>query len=242
MSSCRHNKTVYIPNLIRSHPFRFIFLPLCIVLLFILFWFALYPLIHVFIYKQSIDGSENWFWFYWPLALLLFVLLLIILVFIWRCKSNISAHKECEETECILNNQRKDKELYTTSLSASDKSIELEEIQAEKLFPRCSVKRKPEKIQIEQVVIHEQAKRATLSPRELFFKDLLQQEDDKSNSSIDLNYENRAVFSALNKVTSDTKKNEYFIACVSPTQKNYKNNIFMYINATEEDLKIKKPN
>lgn len=203
----------------------------------------MYPLIHVYVYKQSIDTSENWFWFYWPLALLLFVILLVLLLCIWRCKSDRTVN--CEEKECILNNQRKDKELYTVSLNPSEgsvvnksQSIELEEItpgKAERLFPRCSVKRKLEKLQIEKVVIHEQRKTACLSPRELFFKDLLQG-DNKSNSSLVFNQP----FSAINKPGLNTKKNEYFIACVSPTQQNCKNNIFMYVNAAEEGVQLNK--
>lgn len=257
MTSCRNNQSVYIPHILRSHPFRFIFFPIGVVLLFIFLWFAVYPLIHVYVYKQSIDASENWFWFYWPVALLLFLILLMLLLCIWRCKLNNSTFENSEEKECILlNNRRKDKDFYTVSLTASEAStvsnenknqnIELAEItpaKTERLFPRCSVKRKPDKLQLERVVIHEQAKTACLSPRELFFKDLLQG-DNKSNSSVVFNQPlEEAVLSAINKTALNEKKNisrEYFIASVSPKLKEYKNNIFMYVNAEEENIKLTK--
>lgn len=230
------NQTTYIPHILRSHPFRFLFLPLCVVFLFIFLWFALYPLIHVYAYRQSIDASENWFWFYWPVALLLFLFLLILLLFMWRCKTNGNCVKQEEEEEekCILNNKRKENEFYTSNNSQSVELVEITPAKAERLFPRCSVRNKPEKLQIDKVVIHDEPKNSTtLSPRELFFKDLLQEADNKSNSSTVFNAKNQAI--SLN-----TKKNEYFIASVSPKQENYKNNIFMFVNVGEEDVKIKK--
>lgn len=223
MPSCCSTNKFYTPHILRSHPFRFIYLPLCVVFLFIILWFAVYPLIHVYVYNQSIDASENWFWFYWPLALLLFVIVLVLLVCVWRCKRSDG---NSEETVCILKKNSEE----TVVLNASEEdlsekkslqSIELEEItpgKAEHLFPRCSVRRKPEKLQIEKVVIHEQRKTACLSPRELFFKDLLD-EANKSTSSL---------------IFNQPKTHEYFIASVSPKQKNYKNNIFMYVNAGQE--------
>lgn len=212
----------------------------------------MYPLIHVLVYGQSIESSEITFWFYWPVALLLFVIFLVLFLCFWRCKSNQTTNAKSEETKSILNNQKQEKDFYTISLHSSEaekddnviSSVELKEItpaKSEKLFPRCSVRRKPENLQVE---IHELPKKypaASLSPRELFFQDLLR-EDNRSNSSVVFsNADNQpleeAVLSALNKIKCDTKRNEmreYFIASVSPTQQNHKNNIFMFVNANEE--------
>lgn len=258
MTSSVKKQRIYVPHQLRSHPFRFLLLPICVVFSFILLWFILYPLIHVYVYKQSIEATENWFWYYWPVALLLFVLLLLFLLCIWRCTPNktLSEDRREEEKECILNNQRNNfytvySETNTNIENENTESVALTDItpsKTEKLFPRCSVKRKPEKLQITKVDIHEQPNKypvASLSPRELFFKDLLES-DNKSNSSVTFNAENQpledTVFSALNKINCDTKKNEtreYFIASVSPgQQQNYKSNIFMFVNA-DEDAKLR---
>lgn len=253
MTSSAKKQTFFSQTHLKS-----LFVQICVVFLFICLWFGVYPLIHVLVYGESIDTSESSFWYYWPIALLLFVLLLFLLICChFYCKPNGDVTEYHEEKESILNNKRTD--FYTISVNSveterlnenKNQCIELSEVTPIKTerFPRCSVKRKPEKLQIEKVEIHEQSNTskyptASLSPRELFFQDLLQ-EDNKSNSSIVFNSENQpleeAVLSALNKISCDTKKNEmkeYFIANVSPTQQNCKNNIFMYVNAAEEDAK-----
>lgn len=222
-------------------------------LLFIVLWFDVYPLAHVHIYGQSIEASNNRFWFYWPVALLIFVILLLLFVCCWRCKPGEVAN-ENTEAECILNNKRKEKEFYTVSLNSSvgepqkddTNSVQIEEItpaKAEKLFPRCSVKRKPEKLCLQERNVSDVSKRqtVTLSPRELFFQDLLNEEN-KSDSSVtfaDNQPLEEAVLSALNKTTSASEQ-EFFIANISPCAQNYKNNIFMYVNVEEEPtLKVK---
>lgn len=83
----------YVPHKIRSHPFKCITLPLHFILLFMFFWFGIYPLIFVNVrakytkhYKKQ--WSENWSYYFWIAAFLLYLFLLCTLIWFWRKTPN----------------------------------------------------------------------------------------------------------------------------------------------------------
>lgn len=83
----------YVPHKIRSHPFKCITLPFHFVLLFILFWFAIFPLVFVNVHSKytkhyKTQWSENWSYYFWMAAFLLYLFLLCILICFWRHTPN----------------------------------------------------------------------------------------------------------------------------------------------------------
>lgn len=87
LKCCKRSST-YKPDLIRSHPFKWVNFPYFVAIWFLLFWFVICPITwsKVHNYKDNHpDWPIDWPYFFWSVALLIFCLILIVLLVLWKC-------------------------------------------------------------------------------------------------------------------------------------------------------------
>lgn len=182
-----------------SQPFKFIGFPLYCVLLFILYWFLYCPLMFVKVSYLSRynDWPIEWPFYFWSVAFIIFLILLGILVLLWR----LSPKNKNQLFQVNYINEKVIEE--NTSLVICEKKLELDD-------------------NLKKLEENEDIVTTPLTPRELFFYDLIESANKSFNSSIRIN-QNRA---------STGGQQEFFIANVSPTR-NCVSNVFLFVNPEE---------
>lgn len=83
----KQNDRVYIPDQLRSRPFRCIALPAVCLVIFIFYWFILVPLIYHIILTKCKEGHcdfpRYWNYVYWIIVSLIFLVMLAIAMCLW---------------------------------------------------------------------------------------------------------------------------------------------------------------
>lgn len=248
-------KKPYNPHQIRSRPFRCLILPIFGVFLFILFWFILCPLLFVYLLQLKPKWPKIWQFIYWLLALIVFVILLLLLVYLWRRRSK---HKNeilgRKESDFLLNNIKN--ECKKNSCSVTLYTIQKSQEPAERSPPTEKIRNRPSNLSISQVTTVElhNSTSSPLSPRELFFWDLIQSAN-KSSNSVSYNFiENEKKFCSLDNFSVSSPKRiksaevtrrsrasaDYFIANV-PDRKSLTAEAFLFVDGgeTERCLQIR---
>lgn len=268
-------KKQYIPHKLRSHPFRCIVLPLICGLFFISYWFMLCPLLFVSYFKDI----PLLFWSIALLVyIILMAIAIFIWRCLGRKdrKQEIVARKQ--EYDSLLSPEKSNvKQLYhvtlindtspdkkshesnthdsTTNLN-KDNNIKSENVEnSEKAFPKCSVKRKPELMLQKSnerplsVVSTASSPKSPLTPRELFFIDLIEAANNSPASYIPatqefLDMERKNCLPDMDDKTkrqptkSEIQNSEFFIASV-PNQRSTTTQVFMYIASGEPEKEFK---
>lgn len=215
---------------------------LYLTLFFIFYWFILCPLI-ISVFKDSTNHSSQTKHYFWILALLLFliflaiILLVSILMLFERHEKPTEFYKVSQNSVHSMANSDimvKDFELEPINIDDNEKnencvnkSNTAEKI--DQIFPRCSVRR-PEKTKsliITQEVTVQRPISSPLTPRELFFQDLINGAN-MSTSSVKFPVEN------VLTPTKDTDNStaEFFIANI-PEDKTCTTTVEMFIDNEE---------
>nr|CAI5844065.1 unnamed protein product [Callosobruchus analis] len=148
----------YVPHKRRSHPFYCISLPFLATLVSIFYWIVLVPVIFSVLFTR-LTYNSSWVVFFFVVALSLFILVLMIFVCVWRCSCRTKT-KQTEQSEDMVN--------MNVMMQHCDTSVE-------KQASMLGRKNRPAMIQINpsEVPIFDQPA-SPLSPRELFFIDLIE--------------------------------------------------------------------
>lgn len=270
------SESKYAAHIWRSHPFKCISLPLWGIFFFILYWFALIPLIYVYLnifYAHEL--ANKWIITFWLIAFAVFIILLSILICLWRCNTNYNkiANENAHllkppntgqtielQTIHVIYNENNSNDNVTKHESRGKELTEIngkEDMNSEKLFPRCSVKRRIDKkrpVSVNLTPIHDPQKYRSLyygdlsplSPRELFFHDLIRSANQSENNLTNTFLEKERAISLQNNLTilkSDKENDinntsqEFFIANVT-TPENCANEVFLFIDESKEDKKL----
>lgn len=237
---------VYVPHQIRSHPFYFIGFPLLTVLITMFFWLILCPLVFA---KCSTMAYSNRLWpvYFWVTAFIVYLIILALLICYWRCFGKKDKQliyeitvedKDQEENECSI--ELKDMPSKdVTDINANDSNIKKDTPDNNELFPRCSVrqKKRPQSLVLIEERPASQNLSSPLTPRELFFIDLIEGANKTCSSTTHTFLENeKQNYSPDPLVTSsdgDKAKcgspSEFFIANV-PVDQTCTSQVFLYVD------------
>lgn len=252
----------YQSHKIRSHPFKCISLPLWIIFFFIIYWFALVPLIYVCLHmRPGREWSNNWIYLFWLICFVIFVIILCLLIFLWKCNPNKKNEEETDELIPTNVTISKTQEIYPQTLTAdaiktpkdvldkTDKNVHVETNLDTKAI--CNVKRRLDKKRPESVNltrVHEPQKfrslyygeTSPLSPRELFFFDLMKSAHESERSLSNSFIENERKANTLTPTTRNTRNKgskEFFIANVTTPDK-CTSEVFLFIENDKNDKKL----
>lgn len=271
LKSCTNfanTKKEYVPNKIRSHPMRCLSLPICLLILFILLWFVIFPVLFVNWYLVRKDWIEEPSFYYWIGAYVIFLILSVILVCIWRCmkdskylKSPYSSTQSQKEPILLNKTPYKSNVISTLQRDQSyyNRKSETNKIQKESLdekdqvedLPQKQVKVRPSSLELNNGIktraeFHSLA--SPLTPREIFFWDLIESANKICTSTTHNFIENEKQMASLDNCSLNSPKSkedavetrlskssaEYFIANV-PNRKSLTAEVFMYINDEEKN-------
>lgn len=241
----------YVPHLLRSRPFYFIGFPWIVLLVSMFYWLVLCPLLFAHLLYFFEDDSR-WPIYFWVTVFLFYLVMLSMFVCCWRCSSK----KTKEET------------LYVTTIdNCDDSSIELQDIpktaeekqenglcgksepspviDQDQLFPRCSVrqKKRPDSLVFDETRPVSQNLSSPLTPRELFFLDLIEGAN-KTCSSTTYNFlqnekKNYTPDEPSVHLSDDQchSPSEFFIANV-PVDKSCTSEVFLYVDSDKDKATI----
>lgn len=181
------------------------FLILFLVLLyFILYWFLISPLVFVKFRSisnvQVVDNKWQWDCAFWLVALFLFCFLLGLLLYCCTYSPKSDILEEVKVTEELFPN-------------LNDSCID-------QMLDKCELRIDDSSASIGSEDVTESMVLSPLTPRELFFQDLIENAKSSPNS---------------NSVLSDSCR-EFFIANVSPTTVTQSDRVFCYINANSNEI------
>lgn len=262
-SSCKvKSEKYYEAHRLRSHPFKCISLPLWGIFFFIFFWFALVPIIYVLLnMKHGKEWPSNWIYFFWAICFVIFLIVLCLLICLWRCNPR---KKNRDETDELIpnSNTSKTQDIYSQTLTAD--AIKAPKDNKERIgtnvtpkrnteaIPVCNVKRRLDKKRPESVNltrVHEPQKyrslyygeTSPLTPRELFFFDLMKSAHESERSLTYSFIENEKKANTLTHPRSSQTDNkgskEYFIANVTTPDK-CTNEVFLFIENDKSEKKF----
>lgn len=273
------DKKQYVPHKLRSHPLRCISLPMFGLFLFIVFWFVLSPLVYVQLHSlYHKKWPAEWVYYFFTIAIIVFVILLALLICLWRFNPEKKTVRE-EECDGLIVQQpaSKNSDFYTVNLtqekieeaileenevddsdsceslkSVADKNIQTEitDGSIEKMFSRCSIKRRCERKRPESVNLGRQrdpqkyrslyvGPSSPLSPRELFFYDLIKNAN-RSDCNITQSFienEKKACSQNLTGAKKVSDSSEYFIANI-PSPMERISEVTLFVEGVASDKKL----
>lgn len=237
---------VYVPHRIRSHPFYFIAFPLVTVLTTMFFWLIFCPLLFAKCLTMAFSDAL-WPVYFWVTAFIVYLIILALLLCYWRCTPkkkkqavyviSVEDKDEVEEDSCIELNEIPSKEI--TDINANDSDIKKDTPDQNELFPRCSVrqKKRPQSLMLTEERPVSQNLSSPLTPRELFFIDLIETANKTCSSTTHTFLENEkqryspdpVVMDSDNDKTKSSLPAEFFIANV-PVDQNCTSQVFLYVD------------
>lgn len=222
----------------------------------------------------------EWVYYFFAVAIIVFVILLALLICLWRFNPEKKAAKEEECDGLIVQPASKNSDFYTVSLtresveekaipeedegnessdssessskSVADKNMQTEMTDGsiEKMFSRCSVKRRCERKRPDSVILVKQrdpqkyrslyvGPSSPLSPRELFFYDLIKNAN-RSECNVTHTFienEKKACSQNLTGAKNISDSSEYFIANI-PSPKLCTNEVTMFVDGGDTEKKL----
>ena len=174
----------------------------------------------------------EWPYYFWIVALVVFLILVSILVILWKWSpkrdNNLFQVNYIEGDKISLTPDLNKKPQSNSDIDKCEKSLNIETKEETELKP--IFQKTPLKLDLtpkEEHKVEKSGENVTtpLTPREIFFYDLIESANKSFNSSTKLN---------ANRKSEPEDTHEFFIASVSPS-KTCVSNVFLFVNPDDKE-------
>lgn len=240
----------YVPHRWRSHPFYFIGLPLYLILTTIFYWIIWVPLCYSLLFDNLGPYAAEWTVPFFIIVFIGYLFIVAAYLYEWRCrhKNQELSYYEITEDKCELEESPVDSVSYEmTPMNTEKCDVHFDKPPSPKI-----PKKRPQTLHLEESRPVSQNLHSPLTPRELFFIDLIeaatqQHEEPPEGENQDYSYSpphyskpfhgfdhspgNSSGYATFSPTSPHT---EYFIANI-PENKNCKSEVFLFVD--DEDKK-----